>query len=201
MEAIIKPKFKECEVHGVRFRAFPNGSLERYSSYDCSQFKYGWNIVNVKPQKNRHNKYYYKVQINGKKIACHRIIYYAFYPEEFDIYDDKQEIDHANTNSLDNNITNLRLATHAENCSNRNRDSNARKYQGLPKNIAPHYDPKCDAWYWMIRMSKNGRYTSRCFRQGPGRIPDILPPVPEELIEIRNQMIEDVHGRFGRTDS
>ena len=62
----------------------------------------------------------YKIlKIYGRQFSLHRIIYYI-HNQEWDIYDNSQSnlIDHIDNNGLNNNIENLRVATHQENMCN-----------------------------------------------------------------------------------
>jgi len=65
---------------------------------------------------------YLRTRINKKKFLFHRIVYYA-HNQEWDIYDNSinNQIDHIDRNSLNNNISNLRVVNQKEN--NLNKDS------------------------------------------------------------------------------
>jgi len=61
---------------------------------------------------------YYKIRFNGKKYFVHVLAWVHFYGAW-----PLRLIDHIDGNSQNNAITNLRLATHAQNCWNRRRRS------------------------------------------------------------------------------
>ena len=67
---------------------------------------------------NRKGNYYYQVNLckNGISKNCyvHRLVAETFLSNP----DNKPEIDHINTNYLDNRVENLRFATHKENMNN-----------------------------------------------------------------------------------
>ena len=59
------------------------------------------------------------IPIKSRRFKAHRVIYYI-HNKEWDIYDNSQSnlIDHIDNNGLNNNIENLRVATHQENMCN-----------------------------------------------------------------------------------
>ena len=76
--------------------------------------------------KGRKARYIY---VNGSSYLAHRLAYvYSF----GDVLSTEMQVDHKNTNSFDNRIDNLRIATHAQNCSNANRW----KKKSLPKGVS-----------------------------------------------------------------
>ena len=68
--------------------------------------------------KNRKGQYYYEVHLckDGirKQFYVHRLVAETFIPNP----DNKPEIDHINTDYLDNRVENLRFVTHKENMNN-----------------------------------------------------------------------------------
>jgi len=92
--------------------------------YSCGyvfkkQLKNGkWKLMNLNK---KHNGYIEILLTNKKKeikrFKLHRIVYYAFNQERFDIYDSSMDnfIDHINANRSDNRISNLRNVTHQHN--------------------------------------------------------------------------------------
>ena len=64
---------------------------------------------------------YKRITIKNKDYRVHRVIYKIHNPE-WDIEDSStsNQIDHIDINSLNNNIENLRVATHQQNMCNRN---------------------------------------------------------------------------------
>ena len=127
-----------------------------------------------------------------QKVGLHRIHYLAFHPE-FDIYDESIEIDHRNVNSADNSIGNLRMATRGENNYNKpKRIDNTSGY----KNIYAWYNKKTDAWYWLVGIQADGGRHQKRFRAGDGEKPIPLPPVPQHVIDYRDEMLLKLHGEF-----
>ena len=97
-------------------------------------------------------KGYKYIQINPKRYALHRVNYFAW-NQDWNIYDNskKNEIDHIkSTDKLDkhqhNNIENLRIVTHQQNCCNM-------------KNIKGYYFHKASQ-KWHARITVNGKTKS-----------------------------------------
>ena len=63
---------------------------------------------------------YKRINMNGKKLQLHRVIYYA-HNQEWDIHDvsTNNKIDHIDGNKTNNNISNLRVVTAQQNQFNR----------------------------------------------------------------------------------
>ena len=181
---VTKKPFQELRIRDTELRVYSSGRIDRFHKrWDC------WRIVKVKPDK----KGYLRIEIDGKTIRCNRIVYYAFNRSTFDLFDSKVEIDHKNRDKTDNCITNLRIATHGQNVRNRKTRSDNRCGE---KNISPVYIAKGDYWCWKITVQDNGKKHTRKFRAGSGPIPEILPPIPQEVKETRNDMLDKHHGEF-----
>lgn len=103
--------------------AKPITNLERiaeYLEYDANTGKFTW-LKNRKGHTKagmeagaNHGRGYIVIALDGAQYLAHRLawaIYYGAIPENM-------QIDHINGNRSDNRISNLRLASHAENCRN-----------------------------------------------------------------------------------
>ena len=83
-----------------------------------------WGNRTLKPPRFRplhpHGKVYKSIKVGGKHYKLHRVCYYAHNPE-WDIYDnsDSNMIDHKDKDKQNNHISNLRIATGAQNQQNR----------------------------------------------------------------------------------
>lgn len=175
-------KYATCDIRGVKFRAHVDGRLERWISNR-------WREVKGNPNQDGH----LRVDVKYRYVFFHRIVYQAFNPT-WDIEDCTQLIDHIDRNKLNNAISNLRIVTVAENTRNRTRRSD-RKWD-LPKNIHPEYRSNIDGWYWSITVNVDGKKHSQYIKAGDGPIPDPLPPLPQEVIDVRNQFVKQHHGSF-----
>ncbi len=179
----VKSKFHDIEVYGVMFRCTPGGEVwkERCGGK--------WELVsNNKPNGNG----YISVKTNGKSMLLHRIIFAAF-NNSFDIYDSSIQIDHINRIKTDNRIDNLRMATNAENNQNKTRRSDNSSGQ---KNIYAFYRRERDHWYWRVEIIHNGNKHQKYFFADRGPVPDLLPPIPQDVIDYRDDMLIQLHGEY-----
>ncbi len=179
IKPIIKPKFKDIEIDGCKFRCCTGGEVFREKASR-------WKIVSDKPNSNG----YILVKANGKMFRLHRIIYASFNPS-FDIYDSSIEIDHINRDKSDNRIANLRIATRAENTQNIKKHSDNRSGQ---KNICAYHVSRKDSWFWKVCINHNGNRHQKSFLGGYGLVPDPYPSIPQEVIDYRNDKLIELHG-------
>jgi len=100
------------------------------------------------------NKGYRNIKIKGKLYGAHRLIYQMF-NELWDITDTSRDnsIDHADRDKLNNNIDNLRVATHSQN------NANSGKYKN---NTSGHTGV---VWHkaagkWQVQVMLNNKYHS-----------------------------------------
>jgi hypothetical protein len=106
--------YKEIELNGVKLRVFRNGTIMRYINKTARGHSMGWNICKLIPHK---YEGYYKIGINKKNVAVHRLIAMVYLG--LDINNITQQIDHIDRIRTNNNVNNLRLITHKENCYNK----------------------------------------------------------------------------------
>ena len=135
----------EFELNGAKLRVYECGKIERFGFKRNTSKEETWHELKgtiwIHP-KSGYNKH--QTTINGKSFTTSRVIFYAYFPDLFDINDPITEIDHINRNSLDNRIINLRVATRTEQILNRDCVINAKGY----------------SWYkgkWQARIRINGK--------------------------------------------
>lgn len=92
------------------FLGYPNYSVSNLGRiYNCKKNTY------LKPGTNKQG--YYQVSLSNKRsrvFGLHRLVALAFIPNP----DNKPEIDHIDSNPLNNSVDNLRWVTHIENMNN-----------------------------------------------------------------------------------
>jgi len=185
IKVTVTEKPRECQIYDTKFRAYRDGTLERLLRNGKWRFvaptigKNGYSYVGVG-----------KLCLGNikERVLYHRIIYYAF-NQDWDIHDSDSIIDHIDRNRLNNAIANLRVATKSQNCMN----SSSKKNRG---NIGAFYRREYNYWSWYIRIMTDGKIYNRYIKGGDGKLPDPLPPVPQKIIDIRNELVRQYHGEF-----
>lgn len=170
-----------CTINGETLTCWSDGRVFRESGQQ----------VKVKPNKEG----YCRMKINGKEYLMHRVIYYAFNPS-WDITDTSRDnlVDHDDTNPSNNRLSNLRIATNSQNLHNTGATVNSRT--GI-KGLYPFYDKKRDFWMWCIEIKIGGKRVYEKRRKvANGHIPDILPDVPQDLIDLCKEKQRFYHGEF-----
>ena len=191
---------EEFEVHGVRLRVSESGMIERFVKVASRHYTKGWNIAKCKPDKLG----YKKIELNGKKYKCHRVIYQGFNPK-WDIYDSKRDnsIDHIDGNESNNAISNLRPSTNSENQCNKKKQKNNKSGK---ENISSFYRKKKDCWGFKVQVSKQGmKKKQKEKKMGNGPIPEDCYdknkyPIPQDLIKFRDKWVHNMHKEFARLE-
>jgi hypothetical protein len=137
------------------------------------------------------------ISVRGKEVYLHRLLFSAFVKDVMN--SPKIEVDHHDTNPLNNSIANLREATRAEN--NRNRGLYSNSTSGMIGIRAMYNGNQRRRWIWRVQVSSDGRTEHADFPGGHGQIPDdVYDNIPQEVIDARDEMKTRLHGRFARTE-
>lgn len=111
----------EIELNGAKLRVYEDGKIEIFGFKVCRSADETWHKLKGTIHNNKKTGYKCHITIiNKKHYATSRIIYKAYNPI-WDITDNSKNntIDHINRDSLDNRISNLRVATMKEQILNR----------------------------------------------------------------------------------
>lgn len=93
-----------------------------------------------------HRDGYWRIRIFDRDHLAHRLAWAISYGEW-----PGADIDHENLNKADNRLTNLRIATRAQNCANRRKyNNNTSGFKGVS------LDRSCNKW--RSHITKDGRY-------------------------------------------
>jgi hypothetical protein len=130
----------EFELNGAKLKVYPTGEVWKFGCKNQNS-KEEWIQLFGREQTNKDGYNHHRTKINQKEYVTSRIIYKAF-NLEWNITNTKNnEIDHIDINSLNNHISNLRIATSKEQKINTNRVINAKgfcfkngKYEASIKN-------------------------------------------------------------------
>jgi hypothetical protein len=119
--------FIEFELNGAKLRVYQTGKVWRFGKKKRNSAE-TWFQLFGGARTNKDGYHYHRTEINKKQYITSRIIYKAF-NLDWDITITKDnEIDHISRDSLDNNLSNLRVATTHEQALNRDFVVNARGY-------------------------------------------------------------------------
>ena len=136
----------EIELNGAKLKVYPTGEIWKFGCKNQNS-KEEWIQLKGCIKTNKDGYKYNRTQINQKHYTTSRIIYKAF-NLEWDITNTKNnEIDHIDINSLNNHISNLRIATSKEQNLNKDCVINARGYH-----------LKKDKYYAQIRNNRKATH-------------------------------------------
>lgn len=144
----------EFILNDTKLKVNENGELWKWFEYKSGKTK--WLQLKGTIHFNKKNNYKtHRTEINRTNYITSRVIYYAFYPNLFDIKNPITTIDHIDINSLNNHISNLRVATMKEQTNNRKKRSynvNAKGYW---------FDIKRNKWLAQIQINKKHIHLGR----------------------------------------
>jgi hypothetical protein len=132
-----------------------------------------------KPAGTIHPTGYRQIKIKGKKYYAHRLIYQMF-NEQWDITDTSRDnsVDHADRDKLNNNIDNLRVATHSQNKANSGEYKN-----NTSGHLNVSWNKAVGKWDVRVRVNKKTHF---------GGVFDKKEDAIAKATEMRNEL----HGKF-----
>lgn len=105
--------------------------IEEFPNYYITSLGRVWSNYSKKwltpsiNQRGKHKRYYVSLG-RGNKRYIHRLVAEAFIPNPYNL----PEVDHKDTNGLNNNVNNLQWSTHQENMENTITQENIKKNSG-----------------------------------------------------------------------
>jgi hypothetical protein len=120
----------EFELNGTKLRVYEDGRIEKFGKKRWNSQEFTWFELTGSIHTDKKTGYQsHKTKINRKSYITSRIIYFAFHQDwEIHNVNKNNTIDHIDRNSLNNNISNLRVFTMAEQNLNRECVINAKGY-------------------------------------------------------------------------
>ena len=136
-----------------------------------------------KPAGTIHATGYRMIGIKGKNYRAHRLIYQMF-NEQWDITDTSQDnsIDHKDRDKLNNNIDNLRVATHSQNAANRSQQNN-----NTSGTTGVYWDKPTEKWKVQVKLNNEPHFGGYFVNK-------------EEAIAKATEMRDQLHGEFANHD-
>jgi len=122
---------------------------------------------------------YRQIRIKGKRYKAHRLIY-LMSNEQWDITDTSRDnsIDHRDNDPLNNNIDNLRVATHSQNQANSGEYKN-----NTSGTTGVYWHKQHKKWYVQVTVNKKNHYGGLFVNK-------------EDAIAKATQMRDELHGEF-----
>ena len=158
--------------------------ISGFDNYEISDLGRVFNVKSGKYVSSCKRSDYYCVNVfdtrdqKRKTIDLHRLIAIAFITKPKNA---KNKVDHIDGNVLNNDVNNLRWATHQENCWNRKKNENTKfDFKGVKQNNR-----------LSIRFQARIKLSGDCFFVGTYR-------TVEEAVYAYNVASKQLHGEFGR---
>lgn len=136
----------------------PDTGEFRWKVYRCGRATIGSVAGYLHVNSKRPDNKYYRIELNGKEYALHRLAYYYI----TSIDPAEKEVDHKNGNTLDNKFKNLRLGNDIKTAQNRKiKRTNTSGFKGVS------WKEDCKKWYARITVNKKtihlGYYTNKFY--------------------------------------
>jgi len=117
----------EIDLNGARLKVYEDGTIERLYKKQT-----GWKKLKLNIHTDKHNYKRFRISVKCKTYTVSRIMGYAYL--SLDMNDKTQQIDHIDRNSLNNNLSNLRIVSPQQNSYNKKSkgysyDKRINKYQ------------------------------------------------------------------------
>jgi hypothetical protein len=161
--------------------------MERYAIIDNDYVLFENGVVlSLKTNKfiegSVNSKGYIRIKLHDMYKSLHRLLAESF----IDNTDNKHYVDHIDQDKLNNDLANLRWATHSENQQNKGMQSNntTGKCCIVKSRLRRN-------WYWRVQVHKDSKSHRKRF---PCKESDTV--VPDYVIKYRDDLKRELHGEF-----